>query len=222
MIIQFFKEMKMTTEKIASRGRPLKSHEDKAAKKILMTARSLFVEKGFAATSISDIAKKAGISQSLIYHHFDNKQNLWKLTKNHVLAEYGKFEPFMVKPETSLHEFVAHIINQRAALYENNPDLARMMLWQRLENSSQSLVGGNEASPDLWKEMIQVLQKHGKIRSDLDPDMIITLIINLVTGIYLYPTPLFEKLEKRNTYIKMVIDFLERGLSGSNPRIMIY
>ncbi len=212
----------MSAYKKATRGRPLKSQEDNTAEKILLTARALFVEKGFAATSISDIAKKAGINQSLIYHYFDNKQNLWKRAKSHVLSEYGKFQPFTVKAETSLHEFLVHIINQRADLYENNPDLARMMLWQRLEDPNQSLKGGNEASPDLWKEMIVTLQNQGKIRPDLDADMIITLIVNAVTGIYLYPTPLFDKVDKRSNYIKMVIDFLERSLSGSNPRIMIY
>lgn len=212
----------MSAANKATRGRPLKSQEDNTAEKILLTARRLFVEKGFAATSISDIAKKAGINQSLIYHYFDNKLNLWKRVKGHVLSEYGKFQSFEVTAETSLHEFLVHIINQRANLYESNPDLARMMLWQRLEDSDRSLNGGTEASPELWKEMIITLQKQGKMRDDLDPDMIITVIVHAVTGIYLYPAPLFDKIDKRNYYIKMVINFLERGLSGSNPRIMIY
>ncbi|MBY0463300.1 MAG: TetR/AcrR family transcriptional regulator [Alphaproteobacteria bacterium] len=212
----------MSLEKKIIRGRPLKSEEDNTAEKILQAARSLFVEKGFSATSISDIAKKASINQSLIYHHFGNKQDLWKKVKEHVLKDSGQFHSFVLKTETTLQEFLGHIINQRTSLYENNPDLARMMLWQRLEDSDQSLKGGTSASPDEWKEMIVRLQEEGRIRSDLDPDMIIALIIHAVTGIYLYPSPLFNSMDKRKLYTKMVLDFLEQSLSAPDRKILVY
>jgi AcrR family transcriptional regulator len=55
---------------------------DTTRKKILDAARKLFVKNGFAGTSISDIAGLAKINQSLIYHHFRDKQELWKGLKN--------------------------------------------------------------------------------------------------------------------------------------------
>ena len=210
----------MSLERKITRGRPLKSEEDNTAEKILLAARSLFVEKGFAATSISDIAKKASINQSLIYHHFGSKQDLWKKIKEQVLTGYGQFQPFVLNAETTLQDFLAHIINQRANLYENNPDLARIMLWQRLEDSDQSLAGGTYASPDAWKDAIISLQKQGKLRADLDASMIIALVAHAVTGIYLYPSPLFQDADKRSLYIKTVFDFLERSLSVSNQKIL--
>ena len=212
----------MGLEKKAIRGRPLKSEEDNTAEKILLAARSLFVENGFSATSISEIAKKAGINQSLIYHHFNNKQDLWKKVKEHVLEGYGQFQPFVFKAETTLRDFLVHIVNQRANLYENNPDLARIMLWQRLEDSNQSLKGGTYASPDEWKEAITTLQQQGKMCANLDPDIIIALIVHAVTGIYLYPSPLFQDADKRSIYIKTVLDFLDRSLNVPNQKILVY
>lgn len=41
-------------------------------------ARDLFVEKGFAATRLEDIATRAGISKGTIYLYFDNKEALFE------------------------------------------------------------------------------------------------------------------------------------------------
>jgi len=43
---------------------------------ILNTALKLFAEKGYHATSISSIAKDAGISKGLMYNYFESKETL--------------------------------------------------------------------------------------------------------------------------------------------------
>jgi AcrR family transcriptional regulator len=45
---------------------------------IMEAAVKLFAEKGFHATSISLIAKEAGISKGLMYNYFDSKETLLK------------------------------------------------------------------------------------------------------------------------------------------------
>ena len=44
---------------------------------ILQTAEELFLEKGFDATSTTDIAKKAGCNQALVHYYFRTKENLF-------------------------------------------------------------------------------------------------------------------------------------------------
>ena len=44
--------------------------------KLSRSAMELFAERGFAGTSIRDIAKATGYSLSNIYHHFENKEGL--------------------------------------------------------------------------------------------------------------------------------------------------
>ena len=46
--------------------------------KILETALTLFEEEGCAATSSSRVAKEAGVSEGLIFRHFNNKGGLLK------------------------------------------------------------------------------------------------------------------------------------------------
>ncbi len=43
---------------------------------IVKTALELFAEKGYDATSTSLVAKKAGVSEGLIFRHFENKEGL--------------------------------------------------------------------------------------------------------------------------------------------------
>ncbi len=50
----------------------------KGAMLILNVAESLFAQKGFKATSISEIAKKTGGSKANIYHHFKSKEHLYQ------------------------------------------------------------------------------------------------------------------------------------------------
>ncbi len=44
--------------------------------KILNAALDLFAHEGFKATSTSKVAKKAGVSEGLIFRHFENKEGL--------------------------------------------------------------------------------------------------------------------------------------------------
>lgn len=45
-------------------------------KKILQAALELFAKDGFSATSTSKVAKRAGVSEGLIFRHFGNKEGL--------------------------------------------------------------------------------------------------------------------------------------------------
>ena len=44
---------------------------------ILAEAGRLFASKGFEGTSMRDIAVACGISKSLLYHHFSNKDEIY-------------------------------------------------------------------------------------------------------------------------------------------------
>ncbi len=44
--------------------------------KILAAARRLFVQQGYTATSMRQVAESAGIGKATIYHHFPDKQSI--------------------------------------------------------------------------------------------------------------------------------------------------
>ena len=45
---------------------------------ILQAAKSLFLRKGYTAASMREIAEEAGIGKATIYHHFQDKETIFK------------------------------------------------------------------------------------------------------------------------------------------------
>jgi AcrR family transcriptional regulator len=49
---------------------------------LLDVARKLFSERGFEATSIEEIASRAGVSKPVVYEHFGSKEGIYEVVKD--------------------------------------------------------------------------------------------------------------------------------------------
>ena len=54
--------------------------------RILDAARALFVERGYATTTTADIARRAGVSEGIVFHHFGSKSAVLQA----VASAYGR------------------------------------------------------------------------------------------------------------------------------------
>ncbi len=52
--------------------------KDARPHELLAAALTLFVERGYAATRLEDVAGRAGVSKGTLYLYFDNKEDLFK------------------------------------------------------------------------------------------------------------------------------------------------
>ena len=59
------------------RGRPPKSDAADTKELLLQAALRLFADKGYEGTSIRDIARSVGLSESVLYAHFSNKRAIF-------------------------------------------------------------------------------------------------------------------------------------------------
>lgn len=55
-----------------------KEQKERRRQEIIYTALELFVSKGYAATKITDIAKRANMSRGLMFHYFESKEKLYE------------------------------------------------------------------------------------------------------------------------------------------------
>lgn len=178
-----------------------------ARKKILKTASSLFVKRGFEGVSISEIAKKAEINQSLIYHYFASKEDLWKSVKTDFVERFVSDEAVKWDTKQGLKSILQKIVHTRYEFYSKNPEVIRMMGWQKLEVKSGKLASGTIFSPDNWRNVLIELQQKGEIRPSIDIDMMILFITSVITGAFTedYQKKLHDP-ENKQTYLRFVIE----------------
>lgn len=60
-----------------SPARPLLRRDERRAQ-LLRSAAVAFAHQGFAATSVDDVAKAAGITKLIVYRHFESKDHLYR------------------------------------------------------------------------------------------------------------------------------------------------
>src|SRR5665213_4288399 len=59
------------------RGRPLRIAESDRRDKLIEAAEKIFVETGYSAASVDDIARAAGMSKKTIYRLYETKDQLF-------------------------------------------------------------------------------------------------------------------------------------------------
>jgi AcrR family transcriptional regulator len=59
------------------RGRPPKAAAGDTKEELLQAALTLFAAKGYEGTSVRDIARSVGLSESVLYAHFDGKRAIF-------------------------------------------------------------------------------------------------------------------------------------------------
>ncbi len=67
---------KKTPGKIRKTGTRRQKRCDKTRDRILAAARSVFTERGLAATTVDEITERADVGRGSFYYHFDSKSNL--------------------------------------------------------------------------------------------------------------------------------------------------
>lgn len=192
----------------------------KTADMILETALRLFVKKGFDGTSINDIANLAGINKSLIYHHFSNKESLWRHVKEGLLKKALPQPLDAIQFSTaSLRSFLEDFITLRFKIYDETPDLARIIAWQRLEPQEQITTAESHYKSLLEiQPYIKELKNKGAVRLDLSEPMIQYLILELSTAFFMNPPRFISRppqKEEKETFLKNLVDFIAQGLEAS-------
>ena len=85
--------------------------KDARPQELLAAALDLFVERGFAATRLDDVAARAGVSKGTLYLYFTNKEELFKaVVRENVVPVLGEAEGILDSYEGSTVELFRELI----------------------------------------------------------------------------------------------------------------
>jgi TetR/AcrR family transcriptional regulator len=149
---------------------------------ILDTAERLFLEKGFALTSTTEIAKVAGCNQALIHYYFRTKDKLFEA----IFAKKAKifFADFhgIIEEEDSFEEALARVVEAHFDMIRANPQLPFLIVNELTTNPARiesikstigPMIGG------LYSRLESALEEEisaGRIRSVSALDLIVTIV----------------------------------------------
>ncbi|MGO4379049.1 TetR/AcrR family transcriptional regulator [Pseudoduganella sp. RAF53_2] len=88
--------------------------KDARPQELLAAALELFVDRGFAATRLEDVARAAGVSKGTLYLYFENKQELFKaVVRENIVQVIGEAELELAGAENvSSEELLRHMLEK--------------------------------------------------------------------------------------------------------------
>jgi TetR/AcrR family transcriptional regulator, cholesterol catabolism regulator len=147
---------------------------------LLRVAEELFADRGYAATTVRDIAEAAGILSGSLYHHIDSKESIMDAILSRfidrALAAYeavtaegrGPMETFEALVRTSLESMV----DSRAAIvvYQNE---ARLLA---AEPRFAYLADAQRKFEKVWTTVLEDGVASGDFRPTIDPKLVYRLV----------------------------------------------
>lgn len=188
--------------------------EQSKRERILDAARSLFVEHGYAGTSMGNIAKQAGVNHSLLFHYFDNKETLWQTVKEAIVQEAQEIGTILPDTNRPLANFIEAVVNNSVRFYTDNRDLARMIHWQRLQQSDTARIGvSRTAATGEWLNAIADYQKRGEIDPACPAEFVLTLLLSVTSSFALDQNELIALPAEREQWMKFCAERLYLALT---------
>ena len=151
---------------------------------ILEAAEKIFLKKGFAEASTSEIAREAGVTKSLIHHHFGSKEALWEDVKMHRFSIYAEQQMEMLRGSEPTAELLRESMKMYFRFLRANPQLVRLLAWMCVEENDETR---DDLDTELTKngiEKIRQAQERGEIRSDLNPGFVLFTFIGIAQHWY--------------------------------------
>jgi len=115
---------------------------------ILDASLRLFSERGFARTTVRDIARQAGITDAAIYYHFESKRELLEA----LVEERGFLQSLhnleRVGTDLALEETIVWMARGAINLMDDNRDFLRLITMEG--------IGGDEAALEQYRRLIDL------------------------------------------------------------------
>jgi len=182
---------------------------------IINAARELFTKRGITDVSISEIAKKAGVSQVSIYNYFGNKNNVAKEVLvsylDNVIEEYE----VILKMNISFAEKLKIIMDKKhEAVLELDKSYFSKYAWEDMALQQVYKEAATTKAISIYKKFIELGKKEGAIDDRIPDDAIISF---LSTSISIMQQS--DYLKKSDEYKIGILQLFLYGMLGSDEKL---
>jgi TetR/AcrR family transcriptional regulator, fatty acid metabolism regulator protein len=168
----------MTTKRRASRLSP-----EERTVAILDAARSVFAERGFSDTVMSEIAERAGVVEGSIYRYFRNKRELMFRMAEEWFEEMIAGDETTLRAVSGARNQLRFIVHRHLRSIHDHPDLSRLV-FQHLrpepDYRSTRLFALNREYAARVTEVVNRGIEAGEIRSGVSPALVRDIIFGSI------------------------------------------
>jgi AcrR family transcriptional regulator len=187
------------------------------AQEIFEAATDIFHRRGYADTSVEDIADAVGILKGSLYHYIDTKEDLLFTILHGVHEDVDKMLKAAIEREdlAPLERLLAYVREQVAY---NARNVKRIAVYYHDQNQLgperlQHIKGRRRAHERYVLGLIKEAQESGDIAKDLDPALLAAQVFGSVVWLYTWYRP--GGSVSADTIADFTTDFLRRGLTAS-------
>lgn len=166
-------------------GKMMDEKKEREAR-ILTAAATLIVRFGYDKTTVSEIAREAGVSKGAIYLHFESKEDLFEALLEREVTAHSKRWFELTERDPGGGSIAAMYRNTLLALDES-PFMSAMF------RRDSSVLGSYLKKPDNFftregdtnvrYEFVKKMQEVGAVRDDVDPRIIAHIMNMLAYGL---------------------------------------
>jgi AcrR family transcriptional regulator len=193
----------------------LMSDRSRSTREAIITAAWLcFQEKGPDKTTISAIARRAGVSRDTVYRYFSDSEAIFRATAEQVSQTFYAILADELAAAATLQEQIEHVAvflcrsKQWVPLWGEAFDAERVALLTTIY--SRVILGDFTAFLSPYLEIARV---RGEIRADIDIEAAAEWTARLLFSVYSTPSP-FRDLDDPEVTRQFVSDFAIAGLQG--------
>lgn len=160
-------------------------------KSILEAAERLFLEKGFALTSTTLIAREVGCNQSLLHYYYRSKENLFELIFQKVLNTFIAGFTDIGDKNLTFEERLKNWVYTQFEMLQANPEIVFFLINEITTNPKRLLVI-KEQFKTLSSDILQLIGRKLQIEintGNIQPISPIDFMLNIFslnTGVFLF------------------------------------
>ncbi len=150
---------------------------------ILEAAEAEFLDKGFGSAKMMAIAKRAGVSHSMLHYHFQTKENLFQMIFRQKIMTFSSMFEGISEQNLSFMETIRLFIECQFELVSLNPRLPRFVINEIISNKKNLHLLLDVVKP----KVIPIFSKlEGMLNEEIEkgtvrPIKFINLIINALS-----------------------------------------
>ncbi len=177
-----------TTREVLQQRRRRPRQGPVTRRQILDSSLRLFSERGYARTSVRDIAQAVGITDAAIYYYFDSKKDLLRslFDERGIVAALKGLEEMDPGPDPEKQLQGVSLAALR--ILTRNRDFLKVLLVEALTEASEA-VDEWRAVVDRWVEAIHrllvIYKERGTLRPEAD-ELVAEQMVDSVLGAYIH------------------------------------